>query len=78
MLRHQLFLRDQEDQELDKEVKILMDQVYLVVTRHQYHPHKVILEEQVVRHQVIDHQVEVVEQVQLVLIILVIMQVQVV
>jgi hypothetical protein len=46
-LLHQVIHQDQGDQEQDKEVKILMEQVYLVETHHQFLHHKEIMGDKV-------------------------------
>tara|TARA_Y100000114_G_C11642726_1_gene270114 strand:- start:469 stop:726 length:258 start_codon:yes stop_codon:yes gene_type:complete len=47
ILLHQVIHQDQGDQEQDKEVKILMEQVYLVETHHQFLHHKEIMGDKV-------------------------------
>jgi hypothetical protein len=69
---------DQEDQEQDKEVKIQMEQVYLVVINHQFLHHKEIMEDKV-EQEVLVEQLEAVEEPeQLEQMVVVIMVVQVV
>ena len=62
MLLHQVIHQDKEDQEQDKEEKIQMEQVYLVVIYLQFLLHKEIMEDKVEQEPLVEPEVVEVEQ----------------